>query len=112
MPGIFVRGGSAHIQGHRHHPPWSLLRNCSHSISGKKYNLPERVGERKREINHKIENELHSTSVEERSTSPAVVRSPVGLRSQNALLGALLSGGSSGERLSQALRFRDHFLCV
>lgn len=60
---------------------------------------------REQEINHKIESELHSTSVEEVSTSPAPSSGVLwGYGLKVVVGGALLSGGSSGEdtpKLSQ-----------
>lgn len=60
---------------------------------------------REQEINHKIESELHSTSVEEVSTSPAPSSGVLwGYSLKVVVEGALLSGGSSGEdtpKLSQ-----------
>lgn len=79
-----------------------VYRNCSHSISGKIQSTREWV--REQEINHKIENELHSTSVEERSTSPALSSGVLWDYGLKVVVGALLSGGSSGEdtpKLSQ-----------
>ena len=94
MPGIFVRGGSAHIQGAQTPAPMEYVGKTTQSQHlWKIQSTREWVSEQ--EINHKIESDLHSTSVQEISLSPApagsvVVQSPVGLRSQGR------GGGGAG----------------
>lgn len=122
MLGIFVRGSSAHIQGAQTPSPMEYVGKTTQSQHlWKIQSTRERV--REQEINHKIESELHSTSVQEISVSPApagsvVVQSPVGLPSQGRGEGG--SGGgrhcclkaSLGKMLPSSLRLSGPFLGI